>query len=170
MTPHGNPRQVLTIPSPAVVKRLLLLWVTVLLAVNAYGVTFSPFTFGPPRHAFDARELTRFGSMERGAMVGSEVLFMEPSAWARYRYYLLGTLLVLMLVESGLVALLLAERRRGNRSRQMLERRFAIERVISECSTTLSECAGEKVDAEIENSLQALLAAEGADRTSWFVI
>jgi PAS domain S-box-containing protein len=96
-------------------------------------------------------------------------MFAEPSAWDRYRSSIPGGLL-LVLIETGLVALLLAERRRRKRSQRLLERRFAIEQVISESSTRLSDCPADRVDAEIESSLQALMTAEGADRSSWFVL
>jgi PAS domain S-box-containing protein len=125
--------------------------------------------FEPPRYAFDSRVLERFHIPETRLPAGSEVLFREPTAWERYRFYILAAVFFL-LVETALVAMLLIERRRTKQAKSLLERRFSIERIISECSTKLSECPADKVDVEIERGLRALLASEGADRASWFVM
>jgi PAS domain S-box-containing protein len=123
----------------------------------------------PSTYGFDARALRRFGIPESRLPAGSQILFQEPSAWSRFGLYILGMLLFLA-IETALVVMLLLARRRAKRSRMLLERRFAIEKLISEASTRLSECPAEQVNGEIESSLRSLLAAEEADRTSWFVI
>ena len=117
----------------------------------------------PPRYAFDSRVLERFPIPETRLPAGSEALFLEPAA------YILAAVFFL-LMETALVAMLLVERRRTKQAKSLLERRFSIERFISECSTKLSECPADKVDVEIERGLDALLALEGADRASWFVM
>jgi hypothetical protein len=123
----------------------------------------------PPRYAFDSRVLNRFHIPETRLPAGSEVLFREPTAWERYRSYILAAAFFL-LMETALVAMLLLERRRAKQTKSLLERRFSIERIISECSTKLSECPADKVDEEIERGLRTLLDSEGADRASWFVM
>jgi PAS domain S-box-containing protein len=123
----------------------------------------------PPRYAFDSRVLERFHIPEGRLPAGSEVLFREPTAWERYRSYILAAVFFL-LMETALVAMLLLERRRAKQAKSLLERRFSIERIISECSTKLSECSADKVDDEIKRGLRALLDSEGADRASWFVM
>jgi len=123
----------------------------------------------PPRYAFDSRVLDRFHIPESRLPAGSEVLFREPTAWQRYRYFILAAVFFL-LMETALVAMLLLERRRTKQAKSLLERRFSIERIISECSTKLSECPADRVDEEIESGLRMLLESEGADRASWFVM
>jgi PAS domain S-box-containing protein len=123
----------------------------------------------PPTYAFDDRVLRRFHIPEARLPAGSDVLFREPTAGQRYRSYILATVFFL-LMETALVAMLLLERRRAKQAKAFLERRFSIERVISECSTKLSECPADQVGQEIERGLKALLVSERADRASWFVI
>jgi hypothetical protein len=123
----------------------------------------------PPTFAFDSRVLERFHIPETRLPAGSEVLLREPTAWQRYRAYILAAVFFL-LMETALVAMLLVERRRAKQAKSLLERRFSNERIISECSTKLSECPADKVDDEIERGLRALLESEAADRASWFVM
>src|SRR5215472_3931019 len=85
----------------------------------------------PRRIAFDARQLKRYRIAESRLPPGSEVLFRVPSAWDLSRPYLLAGLLFLLL-ETALVAILLIQRRRARRAQTLLERRFDMERVISE--------------------------------------
>jgi PAS domain-containing protein len=123
----------------------------------------------PPRYAFDSRALERFHIPETRLPAGSELLFREPTAWQRYHSYIVAAVFFL-LMETALVAMLLVERRRAKQAKSFLERRFSIERIISECSTRLSECPADQVDVEIERGLRAVLESEGTDRASWFVM
>jgi PAS domain S-box-containing protein len=100
---------------------------------------------------------------------GGEMMFQEPAAWEGYRWYILAAVLFL-LMETALVGMLLVQIRRARRAKILLERRFSIERVVSECSTRLSRSSSSEVDDEIKKGLQALLEAENVDRASWFVI
>jgi PAS domain S-box-containing protein len=120
------------------------------------------------RIAFDARQLQRYRIAESRLPVGSEVLFRAPSAWDLSRPYLLAGLLFLLL-ETALVAILLIQRRRARRAQTLLERRFDMERVISEYATRLSSCPAQRVDEEIERGLEAVLEVEKLDVASWMV-
>ena len=122
----------------------------------------------PRRIAFDARQLKRYRIAESRLPPGSEVLFRVPSAWDLSRPYLLAGLLFLLL-ETALVAILLIQRRRARRAQTLLERRFDMERVISEYATRLSSCPAQRVDGEIERGLQAVLEVEKLDLASWVV-
>jgi PAS domain S-box-containing protein len=84
-------------------------------------------------------------------------------------YWILAGILFLLL-ETVLVAMLLVERRRGRQARSFLERRFAIERVVSECATRLSECTAEQVNGEIGRGLGELLESEKSDWAGFFFI
>lgn len=122
----------------------------------------------PRRIVFDARALKRYRIAESRLPAGSEVLFRQPSAWMLYRSYTLAALLFLLL-ETGLVTILLIQRRRTKRAQVLLERRFDIERVISEYATRLSSCPAERVGREIEKGLQAVLEVEKLDLASWMI-
>ena len=73
-------------------------------------------------------------------------------------------------IELSLVTVLMAVSKRARTTRRLLDRRFAIEAAISRCSVRLSACPAERVDAEIEEGLRAIVKSEQIDRASWFVI
>jgi signal transduction histidine kinase len=70
----------------------------------------------------DLRQLRDWGISENRAPAGTQVLFREPSAWARYKYYIVGaaaivtaeTLLILLLLVEGSRRRLAEERARGS--------------------------------------------------------
>jgi len=57
----------------------------------------------------DWRQLRRWGISEARVPTGTTVLFREPSAWERYKGYIIGAL-VLMLAQTALIAALLMQR------------------------------------------------------------
>jgi signal transduction histidine kinase len=64
---------------------------------------------------FDARQLKRWGIPESRLPAGSIVEFRAPTPWSQHRDLILG-ILVVVLLQSGLIAWLLLERRRRRRS------------------------------------------------------
>ena len=60
---------------------------------------------------YDWRELQRWGINDSLLPPGSQVLFREPSAWERYRWQI-AFVCAVMLLQAGLIAILLHERRR----------------------------------------------------------
>jgi len=66
-------------------------------------------------YTFDWRQLRRWGLKENRLPPGSVILFQEPSVWERYRWPIIGAL-VLILLESGLIAGLVAQRARRKRA------------------------------------------------------
>ncbi|HKZ08749.1 MAG TPA: histidine kinase [Methylomirabilota bacterium] len=68
-----------------------------------------PTETGTTLPMFDARQLARWGLDARRVPAGSRILFDEPSVWARYRWYILGAVAVLM-AQSGLIGALLVQR------------------------------------------------------------
>ncbi len=92
--------------------------------------------------------------------------FDGPSLWTSYSRYILG-LILFLIIETALIAVLLLEKRRGRRAQVLLARRFAIEQVISEYSTRLSECPPSQVESECKNVLQAVIDAEEIDGAAW---
>jgi len=69
----------------------------------------------------DWRQLARWGISDGRIPSGATVLFQEPSAWARYRIYLLGAAAVVLL-ETGLIAGLLVQRARRRRAEAQARR------------------------------------------------
>ena len=70
-----------------------------------------PIGFATPK--FDWREMQRWGISERRLPPGSEIHFRDPTAWDQYRVQIL---LVLVLVQSALIAWLIYTRRKRRRS------------------------------------------------------
>jgi signal transduction histidine kinase len=64
---------------------------------------------------FDWRQLRRWGLREDRLPSGSVILFREPSVWERYRWPIVGAL-ALILLESVLIAGLVAQRARRKRA------------------------------------------------------
>ncbi len=73
-------------------------------------------------------------------------------------------------IELSLVTVLMAVSKRARKTRRLLDRRFAIEAAISRCSVRLSACPADRVDAEIEEGLRAIVKSEQIDRALWFVL
>jgi PAS domain S-box-containing protein len=94
---------------------------------------------------------------------------LNSSFWARHPYYWVAGILFL-LAEAALLIVLLIERKLCKRAQASIARRFALERVVSEISTTLSSCPSERVVEEIGKGLHLILEAEAADRVCWFAI
>lgn len=69
----------------------------------------------------DWRQLQRWGISEAHLPAGTRIKFREPSAWDRYRQYILSTAAVL-LAQTALIAALLLQRARRQRAEQQLRR------------------------------------------------
>ena len=73
----------------------------------------------PTRNTVDWRQLRRWGISEKRLPPSSVVLFREHSVWDRYRPYILGSVL-LILVQALLILALLMQRQRRMRAEQRL--------------------------------------------------
>jgi len=93
----------------------------------------------------------------------------EPALFQKDKINLLLALTFIAL-ETTLVGLLLVQIRRTNRARRMVERRFAMERVVLECSDRLADCAPEKVEGEMRRALEAVRAAKNVDWALWCTV
>jgi PAS domain S-box-containing protein len=120
-------------------------------------------------HISDARALNWPVDSKSYLPAGTLTLLIEPSVWGRYSHYS-GAGIIFLLVEASLIGVLLLERKRRKRAQASLARRFALERVVSEVSTKLSNCPAAEVDSEIEKALNLILQAEAADRVCWYAI
>jgi len=75
---------------------------------KAGQIKVEPIRFAAP--IYDWRELRRWGISESRLPPGSEVLFRDPSLWEKYRWQI-ALICVLVLLQGGLIAGLLHERR-----------------------------------------------------------
>jgi PAS domain S-box-containing protein len=82
----------------------------------------------PKTPLFDARQLARWGITEDKLPAGNVVLFREPTFWARYRGYIIGTGVVVA-IQTLLIAGLLVQRARRRQVEAELresEKRYAL--------------------------------------------
>jgi C4-dicarboxylate-specific signal transduction histidine kinase len=113
------------------------------------------------RIAFDARELDRWGIDESRLPEGSTVLFRTPSLWRDYRPYVLAAVAV-GLVQAGLIAGLLLERRR-RRQAELAARRHLVTLSHVDRRGAMGELAA-SIAHELGQPLAAILAnAKAAD-------
>jgi PAS domain S-box-containing protein len=73
-------------------------------------------------------------------------------------------------VEAALIILLLVQWKRRKQAQAALERRFAVERVITELSTRLVDCVPQRLEIEIQAGLRKLLDAENVDQVTWCAV
>ena len=109
----------------------------------------------------DWRALRRWELDERRLPPGTEVLFREPSLWARYRVAVLITLSVIAL-QLTLIALLLAERQRRKRAQLELRERSAYEQTIARLTTDAVRLAPEEAPQALEDALSHIAEYAGA--------
>lgn len=128
-----------------------------------------PIQEGKMHAQLDDRELKRWGIPESRVPAGAAVMFRAPTMWEKYRRYV-EALAVFICVETGLVVLLLAQIKRKNRAQAMLERRFALERVVTDYSERLAHCPAAEVDGVIRSGLEAIRSAEEADLAVWLLL
>ncbi|HEX2831275.1 MAG TPA: PAS domain S-box protein [Burkholderiales bacterium] len=69
---------------------------------------------------FDARALKRWGIAESALPADSVVRYRQPSAWEEYRWHIAGALVVI-LIQTAMIAALFAERRHRRRAQRALQ-------------------------------------------------
>jgi PAS domain S-box-containing protein len=85
-----------------------------------------------------------------------------PTAWSQSTLYIGAGLLVL--IQAGLIAVLIAQRTRLRRARQGLDERLAFEKLLSELSVLFAETPAREVDGQFAPALRRVVAALGLDR------
>jgi len=112
--------------------------------------------------AFDWRQMQRWGISENSLPSGSEIDFREISVWRRYAWQI-ALILAVILLQAGLIAILLHERRRRQFAEVQSRQRMAELAHVNRFST-----AGEltaSIAHEINQPLGAILTnAETADQ------
>ena len=88
--------------------------------------SFPPLIVPPQGPRYDWRELRRWNISERRLPPGSVVVFRQPTTWERYRWWVIGAVIVGTLQAASILylALNLARRRRAERALRESESRF----------------------------------------------
>ena len=101
-----------------------------LAVLNGKPITDFPFeirTRAVP--TFDWRALERWGISERSLPRGSVVRFKPPSLWVQYRWYIVGTLLLIAAQSATIVALIVQRRRRQRAEMEARQQRAELAHV-----------------------------------------
>lgn len=123
------------------------------------GIHVPPIVFSEPK--YDWRELRRWNISERRLPPGSEVLFRELTPWQRYPVQI-SLVAAAVLLQAGLIAVLLRERRRRHIAEVESQQRMSELARVNRFSTAGE--LGASIAHEINQPLGAILAnAEAAN-------
>jgi PAS domain S-box-containing protein len=123
----------------------------------------APTDAGANVYLVDWRQLQRWGLDPRRLPPGSRVLFREPSAWERYRWWIVAGITVLVL-QSGLIVGLVAQRAHRRRAQQALATRVRFDALFSELSAMFLDLPAADMDRQIERALRRVAEELAADR------
>ncbi len=126
-----------------------------------------PIVRGTNAYMFDARSMRRWGLDENMLPPSSVVLFREPTLTERYKWQMIGILVVFGALVV-LIGYLLIERRRLALAEQEVEAEARFERLISELSTHFIDLPADRVDVGIEQALSQLVSYLAVDRVNIF--
>ena len=116
---------------------------------------------------FDWRELQRWGISEHQLPAGSVVMNKELSFWRTYKWRIIGVG-SLCIIQAGLIAVLLVERRRRRRAREALDERLRFETLLSDLSADFTDLRHDEADSKIKLWLSRLVQFLGVDRGHFF--
>lgn len=129
------------------------------------NIKIAPIEFAAPK--YDWRELQRWGISESNLPPGSEVLFREPHPWEQYRWHI-ALIAAVILVQGGLIAGLLHERRRRHiaevESRQRLAELAHVNRysAAGELTTSIAHELNQPLGSILTNTETAELMLKGS--------
>ncbi|MHB8267232.1 sensor histidine kinase [Bradyrhizobium sp.] len=103
-------------------RRAMAVAMRILGGEKAGDIKTPPSDFAPPK--YDWRELQRWNISERRLPEGSEILFREPTVWQRYSWQI-ALITGIMLLQAGLIAALLHQRRRRQLAEVQARQRMA---------------------------------------------
>ncbi|MEX1351713.1 MAG: ABC transporter substrate binding protein, partial [Desulfobacterales bacterium] len=118
---------------------------------------------------YDWRQLKRWGIPEDRLPPDSIVRFKTPSFWELYRWYIVATILII-LVEFGLISFLVKQRAQRRRSQDDLAKRLRFEKMLSALSARFVNLPPERVDPEIRRVLESIGKVFDLDRVSIFEV
>ena len=126
-----------------------------------------PTAAGTTVPTFDDRQLRRWGVDRRLLPAGSVLRFHEKTLWERYRAYMI-VVAGLILLQSGLIAVLLVQRAQRRRAQRELAERLRFETLLANISQALASCPVAEIDREIDAALRRIVDDLGTDRaTLW---
>ncbi|KJC37688.1 ATPase [Bradyrhizobium sp. LTSP857] len=129
------------------------------------GIKYETIEFGTPR--YDWRELQRWSISESNLPPGSEIMFRDPGLWETYRWQLL-LIAAVILVQTGLISVLLHERRRRQvaevESLQRLAELAHANRysAVGELTTSIAHELNQPLGSILTNAETAELMLKGA--------
>jgi signal transduction histidine kinase len=112
---------------------------------------------------FDGRQLARWGLDERRLPRGSDVLYVEPTFWQRYRWYAAGAI-ALIGAQAGLIVSLLLQRRERREAQALLAERLRFEALVNDIGAALTIAPAARIDEEIRECLRRVVTFLGVDR------
>jgi signal transduction histidine kinase len=128
-------------------------------------IKVQPIGFASPK--YDWREMQRWGIRESNLPAGSEILFRESGIWERYSWQL-ALIASVILIQGGLIAGLLHERRRRHfaevESRQRLAELAHLNRysAVGELTTSIAHEINQPLGSILTNTETAELMLKGA--------
>lgn len=108
-------------------------------------------------YMFDARQLDRWGLDSRTLPAGSAIRFRDPGAWDRYRGYIIGGV-VLLVVQTGLIIGLLVHRARRRQAESEVRTSFARIRELGRRLLTAQETERTRIARELHDDINQRLA------------
>ena len=133
----------------------------------------SPENFVPEQIAnvlmFDERQLKRWKIPEDRLPPGSIVRFATVSFWDLYRWYILAAVVLIML-ESGLIAVLLRQQTLRRRAQTDLKQRLRFEEMLSTLSAHFVNLPPDRVESQIANELKMIAEFLEVDRATIFYL
>jgi PAS domain S-box-containing protein len=118
---------------------------------------------------FDWRQLKRWGISEDKLPPGSVVRYKSYSYWELHRGHILAALVVI-LVQSGLIAFLLRQRAQRRRAQEQLAERLRFEEMLAALSARFVNLPPDRVAEEIEAVLETVGEHLHVNRVSIFAI
>jgi signal transduction histidine kinase len=114
------------------------------------------------QYMFDARQLDRWALDSRRLPADSVITFREPSAWDRYRAYIIGGV-ALMTFQTGLIIGLLVYRARRRRAELELRASFDRIRELGRRLLTAQETERTRIARELHDDISQQLAVLNLD-------
>ena len=150
---------------PQIGRALGLQAVRVLQGTRAGDIPVEESAFQQPM--FDWQQMKRWGISQKQLPPGSVVLNRQLTAWDRYRRWIIGAIVVLLL-QVFFIAALLFERIRKRRAERRLAARLDHEKLVAELAKTFLNLPTGRVEDGIQQGFERFLSFYGLDRVSLF--
>jgi PAS domain S-box-containing protein len=129
------------------------------------GGSPAPIGGGTNVYMFDSRQLLRWRLDERQLPADSVLVFREPSAWERYKWYIVAAAIMLGF-QTALITALLVNRAQRRRAQRTLAERLSFETLLSKLSASLGAQPAGDLDRHIDRALHRMVDALDLDRAT----